>query len=302
MLPMDSQPVIVGLGEVLWDFLPTGRQLGGAPANFAHAAALLRNEATIASRIGTDRLGDEVIPKLAGASLSTENLQRDSMHPTGTVNVRLDQNGKAHFEIVESVSWDFLEWTDNWRVLAHRADAVCFGTLAQRSLQSRETIGKFLRATRPQSARVFDVNLRQSFYSAEVIHDSLKLANIVKLNHEELPTVAKLLEMKYDNQESAARKLWDAYKLDLVCVTRGESGSLLVNEFESDEHPGFKVQVADTVGAGDAFTAGLVHQYLRGASLQRMNDRANRMGAWVSTQSGAMPLPYRNLTNILSEL
>lgn len=292
-------PVIVGLGEILWDFLPAGRQLGGAPANFAHAAALLGNNATIASRIGFDELGDDIVAKLGPL---TENLQRDSTHPTGTVKVRLDNDGKPSFEIVEPVAWDFLEWTEILNNLAQRAEAVCFGSLAQRSPQSRETIRKFLRATRPQSARVFDVNLRQSFYSTEVIHESLKLANIVKLNHEELPIVAKMFEIEFHNEASAARKLRDAFNLNLVCVTRGESGSLLVSDSESDEHPGFKVQVADTVGAGDAFTAGLVHQYLNNTSLQQMNDLANRMGAWVSTQSGAMPVPSRNLKSILSEL
>jgi fructokinase len=301
MLPLDSHPVVIGLGEILWDFLPTGRQLGGAPANFAYAAALLGNKATIASRIGADELGDDIVAKLA-ATVSTENLQRDSTHPTGTVKVRLDHDGKPNFEIVEPVAWDFLEWTENLNILALRADAVCFGSLAQRSPQSRETIRKFLRVAHPQSARVFDVNLRQSFYSTEVIHESLKLANIVKLNHDELPTVAKMFEIQYDNEESAAQKLRDAFNLNLVCVTRGDSGSLLVSDSESDEHPGFKVQVADTVGAGDAFTAGLVHQYLTNASLQRMNDLANRMGAWVSTQSGAMPVPSRNLKDILSKI
>ncbi len=294
-------PLIVGLGEILWDFLPTGRQLGGAPANFAYAAGLLGNNATIASRIGADELGNEIVAKLS-ATLSTENLQRDSTHPTGTVKVSLDHHGKPDFKMVEPVAWDFLEWTESLNNLAHHADAVCFGTLAQRSPQSRETIHKFLPATRPQSARVFDVNLRQSFYSAEVIHESLKLANIVKLNHEELPIVAKMFEIEHDNEESAAQKLRDAFNLNLVCVTRGDSGSLLVSDSESDEHPGFKVQVADTVGAGDAFTAGLVHQYLTNASLQQMNDLANRMGAWVSTQSGAMPVPSGNLKTILSEL
>ena len=300
---MDSDhPAIVGLGEVLWDFLPTGRQLGGAPANFAHAAALLGNEGIIASRIGADDLGDEAISNLVEAALSTENLQLDPTHPTGTVKVGLDHDGKPDFEIVESVAWDFLEWTESLRNLAERAGAVCFGSLAQRSSQSRETIRKFLRAMRPESTRVFDVNLRQSFYSAEVIHESLKLVNIAKLNRDELPIVAKVLEIEDGHEESAARKLRDAYNLDLVCVTRGESGSLLVGEFETDKHRGFKVQVADTVGAGDAFTAGLVHQYLSGASLPEINELANRMGAWVSTQNGAMPIPSRDLKNILHEL
>jgi fructokinase len=300
---MSSKPhVIVGLGEILWDVLPTGRQLGGAPANFAHAAALLGNESSIASRIGTDELGNGVISSLAKVSLSSDNLQRDTTHPTGIVNVALDHSGQANFEIAESVAWDFLEWTPGWRSLAQRADAVCFGSLAQRSPQSRSTIRKFLGATRAGAASVFDVNLRQSFYSAEVIHESLKVANIVKLNHEELPIVTSLLGIKGLNEQSMARQLCDAYNLNLVCITRGERGSLLLNRTESNEHPGFKIQVADTVGAGDAFTAGLVHEYLCNASLRQMNDLANRMGAWVSSETGAMPSPSRTLKEILNEL
>ncbi|MGH9510811.1 MAG: PfkB family carbohydrate kinase [Terriglobales bacterium] len=297
-----THPVIVGLGEVLWDFLPAGKQLGGAPANFAHAAALLGDEGIVASRIGTDGLGDELISKLAEVSLSNDNLQRDSTHSTGAVKVSLDPKGQATFEIVQAVAWDFLEWTPNWHILAQRADAVCFGSLAQRAPQSRDTIRRFLSAMRSDSIRVFDVNLRQTFFSAEVLNESLKLANVAKLNDAELPVVANVLGLQHGNVQSTARKLLDCYELDLLCVTKGESGSLMISAAQSDDHPGFKVQVADTVGAGDAFTAGLVHQYLRKASISEINDLANRLGAWVSSQRGGMPTPSGNLKDILSRL
>ena len=293
---------IVGLGELLWDFLPSGKQLGGAPANFAHSAALLGNQSTIASRIGTDSLGDEAISILAEASLSTTDLQRDAERPTGSVKVALDKTGQPQYAITESVAWDFLQWTPAWRTLAQHTDAVCFGSLAQRSSQSRQTIRNFLRAMRPETARVFDVNLRQSFYSEEVIRESMALANIVKLNDQELPIVAKLLNLRVEDEESLALSVRRAFSLDLICVTRGERGSLLMTVNESQQHAGFKVRVADTVGAGDAFTAGLIHQYLKNTSLREMNDLANRMGAWVSTQNGAMPRPATKLENILSEL
>ena len=282
-------PIVVGLGEILWDFLPSGRQLGGAPANFAYMASVLGCESAIASRIGADELGREVIAKLSALGISSSYLQEDSVHPTGRVLVEVDLKGRPKFEIVESVAWDFLEWSDRWQELAQIADAVCFGSLAQRSPQSRDTIRNFLRETRQESTRVFDVNLRQSFYSAEVISESLKMASIVKFNHEELPVIANLLGIESANDELAARELLVAYGLELVCITRGANGSLLVNRAKSHEHSGILVQVADTVGAGDAFTAGLVHGYLQGASLQAMNDLANRMGAWVSSQPGAMP-------------
>jgi fructokinase len=282
-------PIVVGLGEVLWDFLPTGRQLGGAPANFAYISRVLGCQSVIASRVGTDELGSAAIATLGELGLSGDHVQVDTVHPTGRVLVEIDDGGEPEFEIVESVAWDFLEWSESWRQLALTTDAVCFGSLAQRSPQSRETIRNFLGTMRRESTRVFDVNLRQSFYSADVISESLKMASIAKLNHDELPIVTNLLGLETADEERAARKLLDAFDLELVCVTRGANGSLLVNRAESDEHSGLAIRVVDTVGAGDAFTAGLVHEYLRGASLQAMNGLANRMGAWVSSQPGAMP-------------
>jgi fructokinase len=282
-------PIVVGLGEILWDFLPSGRQLGGAPANFAYIASVLGCESVVASRIGSDDLGREAIAKLTALGVASDRVQEDPLHPTGRVLVEVDHTGQPKFEIVESVAWDFLEWSDNWQKLAQVADAVCFGSLAQRSSQSRNTIRQFLRATRPDSISIFDVNLRQSFYSAEVISESLKLASIAKFNHDELPIIANLLGIESAKEQVTARKLLDGYGLDLVCITRGARGSLLVNRIECHEHRGIGVQVADTVGAGDAFTAGLVHGFLQGASLEAMSDLANRMGAWVSSQPGAMP-------------
>lgn len=300
LLMNSKAPIVVGLGEVLWDFLPSGRQLGGAPANFAYVSRLLGSESVIVSRVGADDLGKEAVARLAGLELSRDHVQEDPINPTGRVLVEVDHEGQPKFEIVESVAWDFLEWSDGWRRLALVTDAVCFGSLAQRSPQSRNTIRNFVRATRRESTRVFDVNLRQSFYSVEVISESLKMASIAKLNRDELPIIADLLGLGTADEERTSRKLLDTYDLELVCVTRGAGGSLLVNQSESDEHPGFAVKVADTVGAGDAFTAGLVHEYLRGGSLKAMNKLANRMGAWVSSQPGAMP-SSANLASFASE-
>jgi len=201
----------------------------------------------------------------------------------------VDQDGQARFEITDMVAWDFLEWTPAWESLAQQADAICFGSLAQRSPASRETIHKFLGAARPGTARIFDVNLRQAFYSAKVLSESLKFADIAKLNAEELPRVVELLGIPHHGEQPSAERLRFAYGLKLVCVTRGARGSFLVSEFERHEHPGFRVQVADTVGAGDAFTAALVHHFLRGAGLAAMNEAANRIGAWVASCVGATP-------------
>lgn len=283
--------IIVGLGELLWDILPSGKQLGGAPANFAYITKLLGDKGIPASRVGRDPLGDEALHRLAHLGLSADYTQRDPMHPTGTVRVEVDSTGQPRFEISESVAWDFLDWTPQWQKLAQQADAVCFGSLAQRSERSRSTIRNFVLASRPNAVRVFDLNLRQNFYTAEILAESLSLATIVKLNHEELPRIMRLFDWEHHSEEDAARRLLSLHDLKLVCVTRGNSGSLLVSASEYSEHPGFRIKVADTVGAGDAFTAALVHGYLRGTSLSEINEAANRVGAWVASQSGATPTP-----------
>jgi len=285
-----TRRTVVGLGELLWDLLPAGKQLGGAPANFAYITSLLGDNGVPASRLGQDDLGAEALRRLKQLGLPTDFIQRDAQHPTGIVRVEVDRAGQPRFEICESVAWDFLEWTSQWQKLAGEADAVCFGSLAQRSASNRSTIRSFLQALRPDAVCVFDVNLRQNFYSADVLSASMKLATIVKLNHEELPRLMRLFELEHRTEELSAQRLVALYKLKLVCVTRGEAGSLLANADGCSAHPGFRVRVADTVGAGDAFTAALVHEYLRGASLERMNDAANRTGAWVASQTGATPM------------
>jgi fructokinase len=300
---MDHLPTVVGLGEILWDLLPSGRQLGGAPANFAYCSHLLGNRAIVASRVGSDDLGREVRDSLLHSGLTDQFLQIDPSHATGTVHVRLDSAGRPNFEIADCEAWDFLNWNEVWQALARLADAVCFGSLAQRSEISRRTILDFLGGTRPEALRVFDVNLRQSFFSADVIRDSVKRANVVKLNHEELPRVAELLAIENGVGVAFCRELFQKFDLQLVCVTRGANGSLLCDRNSTDEHPGFRVQIRDTVGAGDAFTAALVHGLLRQSPLVEINDLANRMGAWVASCSGAMPPPPEvGLTETLSRI
>ena len=288
---LSKRHIVVGLGELLWDLLPTGKQLGGAPANFAYITSLLGDNGIPASRLGQDALGAAAIRRLGELALPTEFIQKDTDHPTGTVQVEVDGAGQPRFEISGSVAWDFLDWTPQWQTLAHQADAVCFGSLAQRSEHSRATVRKFVLASGRNAVRVFDVNLRQSFYTEQVLAESMKLATIVKLNHEELPRIMRLFELEHHREEDSARRLLSLHDLKLVCVTRGNGGSLLISAGECSEHPGFRVKVADTVGAGDAFTAGIVHGYLRGTSLAQINENANRVGAWVASQSGATPAP-----------
>ncbi|MBF8280473.1 MAG: sugar kinase, ribokinase family [Candidatus Magasanikbacteria bacterium] len=285
----DRSFAIVGIGELLFDLLPGGKQLGGAPANFAYHAAALGDRGLILSRVGSDALGEEIISTLALRGLETNHLQIDAAHPTGTVQVKLDVNGQPDFTIIENTAWDNFEWTEDWEALARVADAVCFGTLAQRTLPSRQTIQKFLPTTRSECVKIFDVNLRQSYYSEELLVQSLRSADVVKLNDQEIQVVKNILALSGSSEEELARDLLNKFALDLVCVTRGARGSLFVTAKQQTEHPGFPVAVADAVGAGDAFTAALAHHYLRGSPLELMSEAANLLGSWVASQVGAMP-------------
>lgn len=288
-----SRPLVVGLGELLWDLFPKGKQLGGAPANFAYNAALLGDCAVVASRVGNDRLGQEALWHLKSNSLNIDHVQRDAQHPTGTVKLELDAKGQAEYHFAESIAWDFLEFTEDWIALARSTHAVCFGSLAQRSAVSRTTIKAFLSAMPASAIGIFDVNLRAPHFSAEVLRDSACFAKVLKLNQEEFPRFLELVRCPLKDAErsdvAGASWLCKEFALQLVCITRGPDGSLLVTPTLQDEHPGFRVKIADTVGAGDAFTAAIVHHSLRGSSLAAINSAANRMGAWVASQEGAMP-------------
>ena len=288
--------VIVGLGELLWDLLPEGKQLGGAPANFSVMSARLGNRAVIASRLGEDPLGREAGKQLGSTPAETASIQKDPKHPTGSVSVTL-KDGQPAYVIHEPVAWDFLEFTPEWKQLAAAADAVCFGTLAQREPVSRKTIQAFLAATRRECVRVFDVNLRHPFYTRGVLEDSLSRATILKLNDAEMPEVMKLLKFEADPPMDAsseglrrgARTLLAEFPLELVCISMGDSGSLLVTRESFDRHRGISTRVADTIGAGDAFTAALTSYYLQQSSLAVLNEAGNRWGSWVASQPGAMP-------------
>jgi fructokinase len=286
----DKNLIIVGLGELLWDIFPGDKELGGAPANFAYMTSLLGDDGIVASRVGDDALGRLATRRLEHLGLRAAHVQLDAAHPTGTVNVQVDPTGQPAYDIATNVAWDYFEWSPAWQALAATTDAVCFGSLAQRATQSRATIRAFLNATRPGTLRVFDVNLRQNFYSAQTLSDSAKLADIIKVNHDELPVIAKLLAIPfiYDDLR-AAQWLREKFGTKLVCMTRGAKGALLVSADETSEHHGYRVHVADTVGSGDAFTAALVYHYLRHASVSTMNEAANRMGSWVASQTGATP-------------
>ncbi|HEX7729396.1 MAG TPA: carbohydrate kinase [Terracidiphilus sp.] len=283
------------MGELLWDLLPNSERLGGAPANFAVMAGRLGNHAAILSRIGRDDFGRRAVGALDPLPADTSFLQVDPVHVTGRVTVTLN-SGQPEYVIHEPTAWDFLELSDEWVRLAERADAVCFGSLAQRALESRQTIQTLVAQTSSSCVRVFDANLRAPFFSGEVLQESLELATVVKLNDAEVPQLLAMLGMPLEGDAGAAqlrlgaeRLLAEFPTLHMVAVTRGAHGSLLVTRQEWNEHPGIAVQVADTIGAGDAFTAAMTHYLLRGASLAQLNQAGNRYGAWVASHAGAMP-------------
>jgi fructokinase len=292
--------LILGLGELLWDLLPEGPRLGGAPANFAVMAARLGNHAVILSRIGRDELGRRAIDQLDPLPADAEYVQVDPEHETGRVTVQIE-GGQPSYTIHQPTAWDFLELSDEWVQLAERADVLCFGSLAQRSGESRKAIQTLVGLAKKESVRVFDVNLRAPFYSGEVIQESLELATVMKMNDAEVPLVLRLIGlpagdpetgvvMGLDGHRDCAEQLLEEFPtLGMVAVTRGGQGSLLVTRTEWHEHPGIPVKVADTIGAGDAFTAALTHYLLRGADLATLNEAGNRWGGWVASQAGAMP-------------
>lgn len=304
---MTKPHLILGVGELLWDILPKESRagsaadagmLGGAPANFAVMAGRLGNHAVILSRIGRDALGRLAIDKLDPMPVDTSVLEIDPVHETGRVTVAF-VNGEPRYTVHQPAAWDFMELTDEWVKLAERADAICFGSLAQRSVESRKTIQALAANARSTCIRVFDVNLRAPFYSPEVMQESLELATVVKMNEDEAPLILDLLGMLSDAgaarqspqylRACADRLLEEFPALGLVAITRGGNGSLLVSRNEWHDHPGLPVKVADPIGAGDAFTAAMTHSLLRGASLAAINEAGNRCGGWVASQPGAMP-------------
>ncbi|HEV2292509.1 MAG TPA: carbohydrate kinase [Tepidisphaeraceae bacterium] len=279
-------PVALGVGEVLWDLLPSGRQLGGAPANFAFHAQQLGARGVVASAVGADILGDEIEERLQWWGV-VSSIAIDHEHPTGTVSVTLDGQGVPNYVIHHPVAWDFLH--NHHFPPATTADVVCFGTLAQRSPVSRQSIQRYLRDTRPDCLRVFDINLRQHFYTEPVIRASLDVAGVLKLNEQELPVVAEMLGLPSNEAAFTAALFERLVGLRLIALTRGPNGSALLTREATSQHAGIRTTLADTVGAGDAFTAAVAVGLLKRIPLDRINDAANRIAAFVCSQPGATP-------------
>lgn len=279
---------IVAIGEILWDIFPNGKKLGGAPANFTYYTKQLGHNGAIISKIGRDVLGKEIIKSLHGLNLSTDYIQVDSVHPTGFVDVILKSKSEPKYVIRENVAWDFIKMNNKLKIFSKEVDVVYFGSLAQRNPISRNTIINFLKSVKKDTLIVFDINLRPPFFTKDIIIDSLKLSSLLKINDKELLLLRKLLDYRFDNNELDFLKLLiKRFKIDLICLTRGESGSLLVTENDFFVHPGFKVKVSDTVGSGDAFTAAMVIEFLNRKSLGEISEAANKLGSWVASKFGA---------------
>ncbi len=294
---MSARPVIAGIGEVLWDVYPDAAHFGGAPANFACHAAGLGAEAWIVSAIGDDELGARALDSLRERRVDCGCLTSDPLHPTGRVLVTLNAASQASYEFADDTAWDHLAWSDDLAGLAGRCEAVCFGTLGQRSPVARETIRRFVEATPRGALRVFDVNLRQKFFDRETIETSLRIASVLKLNDEELPIVGAMCGIRAMTARETLRELMDRYELSLVALTRGPAGSLLLSMEAEDECAAPASTVVDTVGAGDAFTASLVSGLVRGLPLATINRHANAVAAFVCSQNGATPLLPEHLVN-----
>lgn len=280
--------LVIGIGEALWDMLPEGKKLGGAPANFAFHAGQFGLESMAVSAIGLDPLGEEIAKELEEHGLPFHLDRID--YPTGTVQVTLDSNGIPRYEIKEDVAWDNIPYTKELADLAGRSQAVCFGSLAQRNPVSRETIGWFLDAVPEDCLKVFDINLRQSFYSKEIIEDSLRRCDILKINDEELEIVKEMFGLEDLPTEGLCRSIIDEYGLKMLILTCGVNGSHVFSGDVSSFIETPKVNVADTVGAGDSFTGAFVASILKGKSVREAHEAAVKVSAFVCTQSGAMPV------------
>ena len=285
---MDDK-VIVGIGEALWDVLPEGKKIGGAPANFAYHVSQFGLESCAVSAVGDDELGKEIRSNFEEKKLQT--LIETVPYPTGTVQVEIDKLGVPQYDIKENVAWDNIPFTPQIEELAHRTKAICFGSLAQRSKVSRNTIEPFIEAMpkTEDTLIVFDVNLRQSFYSRDVLDRSMKRCNVLKINDEELITISRMLGYQGTDLQSKCWILLGRYHLKMLILTCGVNGSYVFTPGSMSFIATPKVKVADTVGAGDSFTGAFVASILKGLSVADAHQKAVNVSAFVCTQRGAMP-------------
>jgi len=289
--------IVIGIGEALWDLLPEGKKIGGAPANFAYHVSQFGLPGCVVSAVGNDPSGDEILGNFTSKGLN-RHIDRVP-YPTGTVEIGIDPDGIPQYDIKENVAWDNIPWTPSLEELARKCRAVCFGSLAQRNVVSRTTIHRFL-DTMPQTTdtlRVFDINLRQNFYTRDLLHESMDRCNILKINDEELDIVSRLFGYQGIELEEKCRELVKIYSLKMLILTCGINGSYVFTPGKTFFRPTPMVTVADTVGAGDSFTAAFIASLLRGRSVSEAHATAVNTSAFVCSQKGAMPLLPPEITD-----
>lgn len=291
-----TKDIVVGMGEALWDVLPEGKKIGGAPANFAYHVSQFGLPSCVVSAVGEDALGKEIVENFTSKGLN--QLIAEVPYPTGTVQVEIDPAGIPQYDIKENVAWDNIPYTDLLADLAGRTKAVCFGSLAQRNVVSRDTINSFLDAMpdTDDTLKVFDVNLRQGFYTKEILCNSMKRCNILKINDEELVAVSRMFGYPGIDLQDKCWILLGKYNLRMLILTCGINGSYVFTPGNVSFQPTPKVEVADTVGAGDSFTAAFIASILKGKSVAEAHSLAVRTSAFVCTQKGAMPILPKHFT------
>ncbi len=280
---------IIGMGELVWDIFPDSKRLGGAPANFAIMAQQLGGHSCtchIISSVGQDPLGQKMTTQLCSFNLNTQQIHSDPHHDTGIVTVNIGNQGQPAYTIQLNAAWDYIRKQPDQ--VAQNCDVFCFGSLAQRQKTSRDSIRQFIHQLRPNALCIFDINLRAPHYETETLLFSLQAANILKINAEELVILTRILGLHGDTAE-ILKAIQSQYQLQLVILTRGDQGSLLVTESEINQHPGYQTTLADSVGAGDAFTAAIAIGLLQKRQLAELNQLANRVAAYVCSQPVAMP-------------
>lgn len=289
---------IVGIGEILWDEFPDGKMLGGAPANFAFHAGQLGAKSIVISRVGNDTSGNEIKSILKQKNILSI-FQTDPAHPTGRVSVKTDKNGSPEYIIHENCAWDFISNLSEADHLKNRIDAICYGSLSQRNNVSAFSIQKYITSIHKKCLKIFDINLRQKYYTPQNISKLLDMANILKLNQEELDIISKMF-LSSNEESMCLKELKSMFSLDFIILTKGEDGSLIFkNDDEKSVYKNNPVNVKDSVGAGDSYTAAAAIGFLNGYSLDKTNKIASSIAAYVCTQKGATPTIPKNILQSL---
>jgi fructokinase len=282
-----TNKVVVGIGELLWDVFPSEKHIGGSPANFIYHINQLGASGIIVSSIGKDSQGNEIYDNLKYLGISVEYIQQNNHLPTGISRVQIDSDSTPSYKIDENVAWDNIVQSDAINKLANECSAVYFGTLAQRSKISRDTINNFLQNTKPDTLKICDINFRKPFYNQEIVFKSLEICNILKLNIDELQILCDILKIN-ESEDKTLEILTENYTLDLIALTKGKGSRIFSKDCDSHMPPR-KIEIEDTVGAGDSFTAGMVIGLLKGLSLIEVHKLADQIATFVCTKQGATP-------------